>query len=171
MQTLESYCSDCYLPYFHCCQAALRSTVILWTCPFLLHLLEQGEGSRHPGSHFSTRVLKSLIQKSQNGDFHARRFHCGIFNRRYFFHRPVSTAQGKGVSNPWDSVQSCLSCPAHVALGEVTARSPGHSHQRCLLVCLISSRNSKVLVQGQRHFGSLKVHVDPSASQCDTLEL
>lgn len=171
MQTQKSYSSDSHLPYFHCCRAALRSTVILWTHPFLLHLLEQGEGSRHPGSHFSARVPKSLIHKSQNGNFHAWRFHCGVFNHRFiFFHRPVSTAQGC-VSDPWDSVQSCLSCSAHVALGEVTARSPGHTHQRCLLVSLIFSWNIKVLVQGQRHFGSLKVHVDPTASQCDTLEL
>lgn len=69
------------------------------------------------------------------------------------------------------SAQSQLSCPSCVALGEVTARSPDHTHQRCLLVCLLSSWNSKVPVQGQRHFGSLKVHVDPAACQCDTLEL
>lgn len=70
-----------------------------------------------------------------------------------------------------DSVQSCQSCPAHVALGEVTARSPGHAYQRCLLVCLISSWNTTVPGQGQRHFRGLKVHADPAACQCDTLEL
>lgn len=36
---------------------------------------------------------------------------------------------------------------------------------------LISSWNIKVPVQGQWYFGSLKVHIDPTVSQCDTLEL
>lgn len=115
MQARESYSSDCHLPYFHCCRAALRSTMILWTCPFLLHLSEQGKGSRHPGSHLSARVSTSLTQKSQNGNFPTWRFHCEVFNHRFFFFFfSRICVKSKVVSDPWDGqcpVMSELPCP------------------------------------------------------------